>query len=66
MQEDMQLVSKKELRSVFGIPYSFQHVGRLEKAGQFPRRILLGQNRVAWLRAEVEKWIADRVARRRT
>lgn len=47
MQTEMQLVSKKELKATFGIPYSFQHVARLEKAGRFPKRIQLGQNRVA-------------------
>ena len=49
-----QVVSKKELRTVCGIPYSPQHIARLEAAGQFPKRIRLGQNRVAWLLKEVE------------
>lgn len=64
MTNQLQLVSKKELRTVYGIPYAPQHIGRLEKAGQFPQRIRLGQNRVAWLRAEVEEWIAGRAAGR--
>ena len=64
MTNQLQLVSKKELRTVYGIPYPPQHIGRLEKAGQFPQRIRLGQNRVAWLRAEVEEWIAGRAAGR--
>ena len=58
------LVSKKELKSLFGIPYSFQHIARLEAAGRFPKRIQLGQNRVAWLWEEVEAWIDERVAHR--
>jgi prophage regulatory protein len=58
------LVSKKELKSVCGIPYSFQHIARLEKAGRFPKRIVLGQNRVAWLLAEIEEWINRRIANR--
>ena len=33
------LVSKKELKSVYGIPYSFAHIARLEAAGQFPPRV---------------------------
>lgn len=32
--------------------------------GRFPRPIKLGQNSVGWLRAEVERWLADRVAAR--
>jgi len=59
-----QVVSKKELRTVCGIPYSPQHIARLEKAGQFPKRIRLGQNRVAWLLAEVEEWLNVRIANR--
>lgn len=56
------LISKKDLKAVLGIPYSFQHIARLEAAGKFPKRIQLGQNRVAWLMAEVEAWIEGRIA----
>jgi len=59
-----QIVSKKELRTVCGIPYSPQHIARLEAAGQFPKRIRLGQNRVAWLLSEVEEWLDVRIANR--
>jgi prophage regulatory protein len=51
------LVSKKELKIVFGVPYSFAHIARLEAAGQFPKRVRLGACRVAWLAAEVQNWI---------
>jgi prophage regulatory protein len=60
------LVSKKELKSVYGVPYSFQHIARLEAAGQFPQRIRLGACRVAWLSEEVQGWIDERVATRNT
>lgn len=63
MQIDRMLVSKKELKTL-GIPYSFQHIARLEKAGQFPQRIQLGQCRVAWVFSEVNAWIAERIAKR--
>ena len=43
------LASKKELKSVYGVPYSFAHIARLEAAGQFPLWIRLGACRVAWL-----------------
>jgi len=59
-----QVVSKKELRTVCGIPYSPQHIARLEAAGRFPKRIQLGQNRVAWLLREVEAWLDERIAKR--
>jgi hypothetical protein len=36
------LVSKKELKTI-----SFAHIARLEKAGQFPKRLKLRASRVA-------------------
>ena len=63
-QYQKQLVSKKELKIVCGIPYSAQHIARLEEAGQFPKRIRLGQNRVAWLLSEIEAWVDERLATR--
>ncbi|MGD0026394.1 MAG: AlpA family phage regulatory protein [Xanthobacteraceae bacterium] len=60
------LVSKKELKSVYGVPYSFQHIARLEAAGRFPQRIKLGACRVAWLSEEVQGWTDERVAARNT
>ena len=61
---EKKLVSKKELKTVCGIPYCFQHIARLEKAGHFPKRIVLGQNRVAWLLLEVQEWIDERIKKR--
>lgn len=58
------LVSKKELRTVCGIPYSPQHIARLEAAGKFPKRIKLGPNRVAWVLSEVNAWVSERIADR--
>jgi len=34
---------------------------RLEAEGKFPRRILLSDGRVGWLKHEVQNWIAARV-----
>ena len=58
------LVSKKELKSVYGVPYSFAHIARLEVAGQFPKRVKLGACRVAWIAEEVDEWIEERIANR--
>ncbi len=60
----LKLVSKKELKSVYGVPYSFVHIARLERAGAFPKRVQLGECRVAWLAEEVEAWIEERDAKR--
>ena len=60
--ERMRLITKAELRRM--VPYTPQHILRLEKRGLFPRRVQIGANRVAWLLSEVEQWIANRVASR--
>ena len=60
MTQVRKLVSKKELRSVHGIPYSFAHIARLEKAKLFPKRLMLGACRVAWWEDEIEEWKSSR------
>ena len=39
-------------------------VYRQEEAGTFPRRVSIGDNSRAWLEAEVDEWIIDRLAAR--
>ena len=58
----MKLITKKQLHDM--VPYTPQHILRLEKMGKFPKRVRVGENRVAWLLTEVERWIAVRVAQR--
>ena len=43
----MQILSKRQVKEL--VLYSLQHIARLEKAGQFARRVLLGPNRVGWI-----------------
>ena len=43
------------------IPYSQNHLRRLEAKGQFPKRIRIGENRIAWLKDEIDSWIEDRI-----
>jgi Prophage CP4-57 regulatory protein (AlpA) len=47
-----------------GIPFSRVHLARLEASGAFPKRVLLGENRVAWVDQEIDAWIAERLAER--
>jgi len=58
------LVSKKELKSVFGVPYSFAHIARLEAAGQFPRRVQIAPGTIGWVKSELEEFAARAVAAR--
>ncbi|RJF81682.1 AlpA family transcriptional regulator [Azospirillum cavernae] len=48
-----------EVRSRIG-GYSRMHVDRLEKAGNFPKRIQIGGNAVGWDESEIEDWIKSR------
>jgi prophage regulatory protein len=60
MTKVRRLVTKKELRTIHGIPYCPAHIARLEKAGLFPKRLKLGACRVAWWEDEIEEWKASR------
>ncbi|MGA9409836.1 MAG: AlpA family phage regulatory protein [Roseobacter sp.] len=55
----MRILSKRQLKEL--VLYSPQHVARLEKAGEFPKRIQLGPNRVGWVEAEVLEWLQARL-----
>ena len=57
------LLSRADLKAV-GIRYSNAHLLRLEASGRFPVRLRLSPGRVAWLQAEIVKFIADRAADR--
>ncbi len=58
----MRLIDKHELRKK--VPYHEVHIGRLERAGKFPKRVKCGANRVAWIESEVDDWIAAKMAER--
>jgi prophage regulatory protein len=47
------------------IPYSQNQLRRLEAQGTFPKRVRIGANRVAWVRAEIDGWITARVNSRK-
>ena len=46
------LILSNEITKI--IPYSHNHIRRLEAQGDFPKRIRMGANRIAWLRKEVK------------
>lgn len=54
------IISWQTLRTM--VPYTRQHILRLEGKGKFPRRVQVGANRVGWLLSEIEAWISARVA----
>jgi prophage regulatory protein len=57
-QELPRILTKKELRLM--VPYSPQHILRLENRGKFPKRVQLGARRVGWYLHEVRGWLQQR------
>jgi|TARA_B110000503_G_C7146912_1_gene413422 prophage regulatory protein len=57
VQSDLMLADEVDAR----IPYSRAHLYRLEDQGEFPKRRRIGPNRIAWVRTEVEQWLAERM-----
>ena len=55
----MKLLSKRQVKEM--VLYSPQHIARLEAAGQFPKRVQLGVNRVGWVEEEVLDWLQRRI-----
>lgn len=47
------------------VTFSLQHIGRLERAGLFPRRAKLGTARIGWSLAQVTAWMQAKVDARR-
>lgn len=56
----MRMLSKRQVKEL--VLYSPQHVARLEKAGQFPKRVQLGPNRVGWVEDEVLDWLSFKLS----
>jgi prophage regulatory protein len=59
---ELKLVTRKELKTVYGIPYCDAHINRLIKLGKFPPKRKLSPGRVAWLASDIEAWIQARLA----
>lgn len=58
----MKMLSKRQVKDL--VLYSPQHIARLEAAGQFPKRVQLGANRVGWVEEEVLDWLQQRIEAR--
>jgi len=57
VKSDFMMSNEVEAR----VPYSRAHLYRLEDQGEFPKRKRIGANRIAWVRAEIEQWLAMRM-----
>ena len=59
----MKFLLRDDLRDR-GIRWTNKHLLSMERAGKFPRRTYLGERTPAWLEAEIEKFQAERLAKR--
>jgi prophage regulatory protein len=41
----------------YGVVYGRRQIDRLEKNGEFPQRVTVGDNRVAWIATEITAWV---------
>jgi prophage regulatory protein len=48
------------------VPYTRQHLGRLEQKDLFPKRVMVGPGRIAWIEEEIRAWIAARASQRKS
>ena len=53
-----------DLKPLKGIPFSRQHIRRLQKALKFPLSVSFGDNTEVFLEEEIDRWTADRIAER--
>ena len=62
----MRIVTFKELKVLKGIPFSREHLRRLEAAGKFPKRVRLaeGGDSYGYLEKEIDDYLAARAAAR--
>jgi prophage regulatory protein len=60
----MRLLAYDDLKPAKGISYSKVQLWRLEKRGEFPKRVPIGRGRVGWAEHEIDNWIRSRIAAR--
>lgn len=59
-----EILSREDLAS-YGIFVSNSSLLRWEQNGRFPRRMRLAGTRVAWLKSELDLWLAERAEERK-
>lgn len=62
LADRQRIIRKPELLNMIGL--SDPTVWRMEKDGNFPKRLRLGGNSCGWLLSEVTGWLAERAAAR--
>jgi prophage regulatory protein len=62
----MKILCYDDLKPIKGIPYSRTQLWRKEKAGDFPKRVRLGDLHYGWPEHEIDEWLTSRMAARDT
>ena len=59
----MRILRKKDIRDKLGL--SDVTIWKMERDGNFPKRINIGPNSVGWIESEVDQWIEKKAAERK-
>lgn len=62
----MRIITFKELKTTKGIPFSREHLRRLEADGKFPKRVRLapGGDYYGYVEKEIDEYLLNRLAAR--
>jgi len=60
---DQRIIRKPELMQKVGL--SDSTIWRMEKKGDFPKRLQIGGNAVGWLSDEIDRWLASKAEQRK-
>jgi prophage regulatory protein len=58
----MRLLPIKDVMAAVSL--SRAQIWRLQNAGEFPKSVQVTPGRVAWVEAEIDRWVRDRIAAR--
>jgi prophage regulatory protein len=62
----VRLLTYREVIEAKRVPYTRRHIERLVDGKLFPAPVQVGPGRLAFIEAEIDAWIARRVAQRDT
>lgn len=64
LPEEVNFICFSQVQEITGIN-NRTTLARYEEQGLFPRRIKLGNSKIAWVRQEVDQWVSDRISERK-
>jgi len=64
MDTNDRFLSLKEVKEITG--FSRSSIYSYIQQSRFPKAILIGSRKVAWMKTEIDAWVAEKIATRRT